>query len=233
MSIRRESLPWPPGCCVPAFLGQAVTAFSGRPDRMEQDEIRKVLSRLLGVRLAPGVVNPWNLPVSGDRSDRGVTPETAKRLFPQVQELLQGKVTLDLDIVDINKVAFELYEDEVLALVSRGSIVGIGFDHSELLRHRGNWDSPTSEYSPHLVRLTPLAEEVRNRPNVLSAEFGADYQGNIWIFDDSCEMDRRDSPVSWGALLRACRSMDGAFWAVRPLETAPPLGTCAARPQGN
>lgn len=209
MNSGQQAAPWPPKCCVPAFLGSAATALCGRSGLAEENDFRCRLARLLGVRLAPGDPNPWNLEISTDNYYCGVTVEDARLRFAEIQGIIDSEVRLSLSVTKINSIAFELYEDAISDLVSSGAIVGIGFDYADF-----NPPRPT-DHAAHIVRLSPLGSEVERQPNIFSPTFDFGYTGDIWIYDDSSEMRPEESLVNWRKLVRACRSIDGSLWSVR------------------
>jgi len=204
---------WPSRCCVPAFLGRATAALSPRLAQPDSDELRAALARATGVILAPTDCNPWVLPTSSNDDDWGVTPAKAKAAFSSVKTIVGVDDDLVLEIVPISHIGFELYEDAASDLAASGAIVAIAFDYSDLQPARSA--SASRQRAFHVVRLTPLGKEQDHKPNVLSSEFQFDYNGDIWVFDDSLEMMPAESVVPWRALVRACRRIDGALWAVR------------------
>ena len=63
---------WPPSCCVAAFVAKALEHFGhSLLDRSQ-------LARELGIRVGPGQVNPWDLPVEIDPNLQGLIVSDAK-----------------------------------------------------------------------------------------------------------------------------------------------------------
>jgi len=205
-------LSWPPRCCVPAFLGRAVAEFSSERAVVDSDDVRRAIAKATDVVLAPTDFNPWNLRTSDDDEELGVTPARARATISSVVAILGCCDDLTLKIIPITEIGFELYEEAVSDLTAAGAIVAIAFDYSALQAAIGK--TPPGRRGHHVVRLSPLGRERCRKPSILSPEFRFDYSGDISVFDDSFEMVGPDSLVSWQALVRACRSIDGAFWAV-------------------
>lgn len=203
--------PWPAHCCVPAFLGAAVGALA-QPVIADSCDTRRVLAHLTQATLPSEDVNPWGLPTSDEPDDWGVTPSKALATFPEVAAFLNARADLVFEICPFNEVPFGLYEDAVSDLIAGGAVVGISFDHAQLRSEMG-LSEPESR-AHHVARLTPFPEESGREPNVSSAAFGFDYDGALWVFDDSGELSGDDALVDWASLLRASRRVGGGLWVV-------------------
>jgi hypothetical protein len=210
-----RAIRWPPQCCVPAFLGSSVAAFYDRLDILGQEETRRRLAEITNVVLAPADDNPWNLPVSPNDSDWGVTRRKAAASFTSVQQFIGRRAELTLDFVDANTIAYEMYEDAVAEFMQGPAIVGIAFDFYPLSVSNSHSKAIHPSKADHVVRLTPLGDERDHQPNILSDEFQFDYSGDLHVFDDSGEMMGKQSLVNWRSLMRACRDIDGSFWVIR------------------
>jgi len=202
-----------------AFVGCAVARLSGNSELAEADSVRRDLAFLLGVTVAPSDPNPWGLPTSVHECAWGVPRGRIQEAFAAVQELFGVPNTLALEVVGINTIAFEMYEDAILDHVRADAVVGIGFDYQALLRHSDTraTEAAVASRVAHVVRLTPFADELDGQPTVLSSGFGFDYKGVVKVFDDSGEIAESDSLLDWRSLLWACRSANGALWAIRKL----------------
>jgi hypothetical protein len=215
MDEMEAQVPWPENCCVPAFLESAISVLANGHRNIYETKIRRHMAQLIGVTLAPDQPNPWGLRTSNYIAEQGVSVKAAKASVPGLIKLLGANADISLDVIPLNTIAFEMYEDVVLELNEEAAIVGIAFDFRELARFSSNsWPVPVRR-AHHVVRLTPLEEESQRQPNIQSKDFRFDYSGSIWVFDDSLAMRVEESLVPWQDLMRACRSIDGAFWAVR------------------
>jgi hypothetical protein len=202
---------WAAHSCVPAFLEAAIAEVVPTSGRLPVD--CAALARAAGVVLPPDTSNPWGLPTSDDPSRLGVTPADAKTRFPAVCDLICGDpaVEVELDIVPLNTIAFELYEDEIVEQQARGGVVGLSVDYVEL---HGPGDGREAVSARHVVRLTPTRRDIPAAPTVASAEFGFDYRGAINVFDDSGETRPDLTILPWRRLIAASRAGDGALWVV-------------------
>ncbi|HUZ26302.1 MAG TPA: hypothetical protein VMV07_21315 [Streptosporangiaceae bacterium] len=206
---------WPPQCCVPAFLGSAVAAFYDCPDIIDNEEVRRKIAKITRVVLSPSDENPWSLPTSATYAEWGVTRQKARSSFTSIQKFLTGRSDLTLDFVELNKVVYGMYEDAIADFVREQAIVGIDFDFFYLAQFcQVDWTESVAK-ADHVVRLTPLGDEVEEAPNILSAEFRLDYSSRLHVFDDSSEIGKSESLVDWQALVRASRIIDGSFWIIR------------------
>ena len=66
-----EKKRWPPFCCVPAFIEQALAQCN-----VKIDDLRS-FAHQLGVRVGAGEENPWGLEVTEDPDARGLTATSA------------------------------------------------------------------------------------------------------------------------------------------------------------
>ena len=217
MAARTSRTAWPPQCCVPAFLGTAAAALAGSLDALAGEETRRDLAVALGVAVSPADANPWGLRVSARENEWGVKVRDIEGRLESVEKALGCSFELHLEVTGFDTVAFRMYEDAIADLVDRGAVVGVSFDYEELVGRRTVQDGETQP-GRHLARVTPFGEERDHEPNVLSRDFGFDYSGDLWLFDDSGEMGESDCFVSWPRLIRACWAVDGGLWAVHRVE---------------
>ncbi|MFL5912006.1 MAG: hypothetical protein ACJ768_15715, partial [Gaiellaceae bacterium] len=186
---------------------------AGRESHWTDDRFRRTVADLMHVTLGPDDPNPWGLPTSIRRSDWGVSSETAQATLPSVVAFATPEIDVILEVVHLNEIPFDMYEDAASDLVSRGAVVGMSFDYAQV--HHGSPERRPTRRAYHLARLTPLGAELERQPNILSPEFRFDYEGRLWVFDDSLEMSPDESLVDWPQLVRASRQIDGSFWGVR------------------
>ncbi len=206
---------WQQQCCVPAFLATAIAHHYGNFEFLALDKNRAACAQALGTVAAAHEQNPWNLPVSSQPHEWGVSFSRAIERFDSLQQLMAQRGNLALRIIPINEVGFEQYEAEARNLLKQQAVVGIGFDYERLARQQATWRQP-SQRAHHLCRLTPFTPKEKMSPTIASPEFGFDYAGQVRLFDDSGELDD-NSQVEWRNLIGAARSADGAFWAVMPV----------------
>lgn len=177
------------------------------------DDMRRDLAVALGVTLAPEDRNPWELPISEDPHDWGVSVTSAFDGFPRVCERLAPASAFSLEIMPLNEIPFEGYENVVLDHRGKRAVMGIGFDHAILQKEMGR-DKPRRR-AHHVVRLSPIDREREQQPNVLSDGFKLDYSGMLWLFDDAEELAYEEALVGWRALMRASYDIGGGFWIVQ------------------
>lgn len=202
---------WPAQCCVPAFLYAAVSSLAQRV-LPEGPVTRRALARLMGVTLSPDDANPWGLPTSSLPSDWGVSPAQALEVFPAVAALLGAQADLVLGIRPMDEIPFRLYEDELLELGAKNAVVAVSFDHAALRSRMGR--SQPRDRAHHVARLTPMPRDSDREPTIFSPAFGLDYEGPVWLFDDSGELSSGDALVDWASLVLASRTAGGGFWTV-------------------
>src|SRR5690242_7653658 len=122
-----RSAAWPAQCCVPAFLWRAIQWFAARPD-LNTEPWKRRAAECLGVVVGPTDSNPWDLPISDDPEQWGVTPPRAAERFAGLESLAGLGMSLDLEIVRANEIPFSLYEDAIVDLGRAGAVVAIGYD---------------------------------------------------------------------------------------------------------
>jgi len=194
--------PWPPHCCMPAFLLRAVAASSRLPIDFLSSAIRLRAAQAIGVTVPLSADNPWHLPTSSDPMDWGVRVAYVEARFGDFCRAVGVFDELAFQVWPMISIAFEQYEDAALELIREGAVVAIAFDYDHLFDH--DRAVPATSRHHHIVRLSPLDSEVRG-PTVLSSEFKFDYNGQVRVFDDSGEIPAAESVVSWRSLLRASR----------------------------
>lgn len=177
------------------------------------DEVRRDLAIALGVTMAPEDPNPWELPTSEDPREWGVSATSAFEGFPRVCERLAAGSAFSFEVMPLNEIPFEGYENVVLDHRGQQAVLGISFDHAILQAQMGR-DKPRRR-AHHVVRLSPTGGEQEQQPNVFSSGFKFDYSGELWLFDDSEELAGEEALVRWRALVRAAYDIGGGFWIVR------------------
>jgi hypothetical protein len=205
--------PWPSQCCVPAFLAASIAALAPGEAPAIDDELRRELALILGVTMAPEDHNPWDLPISEEPRDWGVSATAVFERFPRVCERLAPARAFRFESAPLNEVPFEGYESAVVDRSGPDAIVGMSFDHAILQSEMGR-EGPRRR-AHHVLRLSPVGEERGREPNVLSDEFQFDYPGMLWLFDDSGELVGEEALVRWRALVRAAYDIGGGLWVVR------------------
>ena len=123
--------PWPPYCCVPAFIAAALRAL-GSPSLDRQQ-----LAHALDTRVGPGCDNPWGLAVEANPLLRGVTVAIAKVRIPLLlQECGSG---LHFRHVPFDYVMLRLYAELLEQAVSAGAVVGFGLNYSQYVGKSDVW----------------------------------------------------------------------------------------------
>jgi hypothetical protein len=207
-----RSLLWPSYCCVPAFIVGALCELSTHPVAQTDERLQRDVAAVLGVRVPPDDINPWALSISEEPMEWGVTVAAARDGFAEARRLIPGCEQVELEIISILEIAFEMYESRIKDLTDGGAVVAIAFDYTALgadLQRIG------TGRAHHLLRLSPYGAQLGLLPNVLSPEFDFDYSGQIWTFDDSFEIGHPAILVPWRTLLASCRSIDGWLWILR------------------
>jgi hypothetical protein len=199
---------------VPAFLGTAVAVLSDRAHYLGDEDIRCALTRVLEVCLAPTDPNPWDLPVSSNESDWGVTQRVAVERFPSIIELLDGRQDLILKAISIYDFLFHKSEAWLPKIINQNTIVGIAFDYSLVVKPVPGTAVSAGSWAYHIARLTPIGTEKALQHNIAFERFAPGYSGDLEIFDDSGEIVPRRSVVSWPTLINACRYVNGSLWIV-------------------
>ena len=204
---------WPGFCCVPAFLARAVTELAQVQDLLDDSSFRRAVATALEAVVPVGVPNPWNLPTAYEPEEWGVSSKRAQANLHRLVAMLGTDASFSLEVVRVDEVPFQLYEDALSALTTSGAVVAVGFDFPALQR---KLDRPVPRRRGwHVARLTPLTPLEHDELTVESDSFRFDYQGDVTMFDDSDEVRGDDARVPWPALISACRTAGGAFWAVR------------------
>ena len=214
LSSLRSDLGWPPQCCVPAFLGTAITILAETPDALQREEVRRDLAIAIGVVVGPEDANPWGLRVSRRPDDWGVGVRDIEGSLHSLESVLGCHQELTLEVIRFDIIPFRLYEDAVVELSGRGGVIGISFDYLALTGKQQLTSARTQQSARHLARLTPSAADGKKEPNIQSPEFRTDYTGDLWVFDDSGEMGDSESLVDWQFLVKACWAVGGGLWHV-------------------
>lgn len=173
---------------------------------------RAELARACNVSVPPEAQNPLRLTVSEQPDDWGATPSDAIEAFATAQSILGVTRELTLTLRRLDEIAFGMYEDVILEHMRDEAVIGLGFDFRDV--GVVTRESEEATISRHLVRITPLGDEILKEPNVRSAAFRLDYSGAIHVFDDSGEVPACTT-FSWPTLIRASRVVGGALWIVR------------------
>jgi hypothetical protein len=149
--------PYPPDCCVPFFLAQAIGDLIG------QKVDAKSIARRLNVRVRYHHPNPWGLATHD--TDYGISPSEVESALEAILPELSSR--LFFRHVPLRTIAMESYTEVISTAISRGAVVGVGLDFS-LLRMSG---SP----SRHVFRvLLATPRDVRFRDPIASRELGTD-----------------------------------------------------------
>jgi hypothetical protein len=188
--------------------------LTGTVELLEKESIRRELAVAAGVVVGPADANPWDLRVSRREDDWGVKARNIQGDLGSIELVLGCRSGLYLEVTNFNEVPFRLFEDALIEASNAGAVIGISFGYPELT---GKSAPLASDACPgrHVARLTPAATD-QKAPTVLSPEFKFDYSGDLWLFDDSGEMDDSDCHVNWPGLVRASWEVDGGLWKVRP-----------------
>ena len=120
-----EKKRWPPFCCVPAFIEQALAQCN-----VKIDDLRS-FAHQLGVRVGAGEENPWGLEVTEDPDARGLTATSAADVVPRwfsVHCPLLGFRHIRFDMVTLH-----LYDCLLSEMFANDCVVGVGFDYPWLL----------------------------------------------------------------------------------------------------
>lgn len=116
--------PWPPCCCVAAFVAKALECLG------DSKIDRSLIARQLGLKVGPTDENPWGLEVIHDPDFRGLTVTEAEQSIGAV--LAAHSHGLAFRHIPFNTVTFELYQNVLEEATAKGCIVGVGFDYGRL-----------------------------------------------------------------------------------------------------
>lgn len=119
-----NSIPWPPQCCVPAFVFAAIKQFGIEPPH------RKLIAESLSVGVLESDENPWNLHVVTSYIDAGVKPSHAMRCINKL--LREYANELRFIHIPFSTIAYGLYDEVIAQSLERSVVVGIGLDWSAL-----------------------------------------------------------------------------------------------------
>jgi hypothetical protein len=133
--------PWPPRCCVAAFIVEALHEFGVTVSAEE----RPLIARALKTRVGSTDENPWGLETTGDPNFRGVSPLNAIELVPPL--LMRYHNALLFRHIPFETVALEQYVEVFAAAIGQGCVVGVGFDYSII--------TGSSDPAPHVARIIP------------------------------------------------------------------------------
>jgi len=171
-----------------------------------------LVAQALGVTVPLDDPNPWCFTTSAAAVEWGVSVPSARERFAEARRVVPGCDNVVLEVKSILEIGFEMYEERIRDLAAAGNIVGVAFDYGPL---GAELKRPGTGRTHHLVRLTPYDAELALHPNILSAEFDFDYEGDVWVFDDSSGLDSSAALVPWRTLIRSCLSIDGWLWLLR------------------
>jgi hypothetical protein len=183
---------WPAQCCVPAFIHAALVHFG------ITNLVPEALPSILGVRVRPDQENPLGLALANDAYPPGISGADAEREVNRVCRDLG--LPIRLRRVPLNSIAFDLWEDVLVAALESGAAVGVGLDYHVLT----GADSLRS--AQHVLRVVSLREDT------------------FELFDDSGEMVPPHSYVGGDRLHRAIVAIPDGLWIVgRKRDLALPL----------
>lgn len=126
-----------PCSCVAVFLWQAMRELANVSVDMPQ------ISGELGIKVGPNDINPWHLEIITEKKHRGITFEEVERRIPIVLE--EHHSALIFKQLKMNKIPFEMYDDEAQRLIKIQCVLGIGFDLGIL--------EPNNQGLLHLARI--------------------------------------------------------------------------------
>jgi hypothetical protein len=175
---------WPPQCCVPAFLNAALLAHK------VPVVAPAVLPGMLGVRVAPGDVNPLELPVARPSEPPGVTADDASKAIAAILRDLDAPIRFRH--VRLKEITFELYENVLEEALRRGLTVGVGVDYAKLAA------TPRHVSALHVFRITRIM------------------RGEVTLFDDSRECKPSNIHTPWIMVEAAALAVNDGFWLIGP-----------------
>ena len=170
---------WPPQCCVPAFVHRSIQLVGVEPPRPEQ------LAFAFNVKVDSLDPNPWNLPVSSSREDRGVVLQRATQIIPSILSDIAPHI--QFRHIPFNTIALELYKEVLSEALGRALPVGVGVD-------------------PHVLSIPNAEAENRHILRIESVQ-----ERQVHLVDDS---SGRATPlaVPWEVLERAVIAIADGYW---------------------
>lgn len=116
--------PWPPCCCVAAFVHKALQlASDSRFDR-------ELIARRLNIHVGPRDFNPWNLKTTRTAGKRGIDVDRATRQIPLAFQRLH--VDLSFRHIRFCEIVYGMLESVFAEASTKGCIVAFGYDRSIL-----------------------------------------------------------------------------------------------------
>lgn len=183
MRVEQSVVDWPAQCCVPAFVHWALRKHG-------LDEAPELIARALGVMVSPVDDNPWNLSVSYNPRELGVTPSRATQTIPA----LLGSIGSGLAFrhLRFRDIPFDMAYDALCESVSRNLAVGVGYDYNLLMGLPGEQRhlSPI-RLADDEIELVDLGEhETRHGWRVLEQAAEAVDDG-LWLIGEPSELRLR------------------------------------------
>jgi hypothetical protein len=172
---------WPPGCCVPAFVAAALKIFGHTIVE------RRLLAHQIGIKISPGIWNPWNLPIQPDPDLAGLLPSEAEERLPKL--LKEYDTPLSFRHIPFRFVTLGLWEGLFGQAHKRGCAVAVGLNNAMLQSEAGRLR--------HVARILPSIDPRK-----------------IMVLDDSFGIPPREMTVYRELLERAVHSVDDGFWII-------------------
>lgn len=174
---------WPPYTCVAAFLGGALSHF-------DQEVLPPMLlTQELGIRVAPGVANPFGLSIADRAMPLGLTSAEATQALNSF--LRRHAPSLAFRHIPFLTITFGLYAEALTDMLHRSVYVGVGVDAGLLLQGSSN----THQHVFQAVEL--IADQ-------------------ITLWDPSHEVEPPHFTVFWNVLENAVLSVGDGYWVIGP-----------------
>lgn len=191
MHAIHDSGPWPPRCCVPAFVHKVLEANGF----FTLDRSR--LARALGVVVAPTDENPFGLQTDDAARNWGILLCDAEQRINQL--LASESTSLAFRHISFNTIMFGLYDEVLQAAIAKKCHVGIGLDSSMVristsVGSNGPITNRTRAQELHVVRVLQMRSE------------------SVLVIDDSTSAD--SFWLEWPVLESATRPFDGGYWII-------------------
>lgn len=146
-----------------------------------------MLATALGVAVGANDFNPWGLPTVGDPDLRGATVNQAKTAIPRLLQVYAPNFRFRH--VPFSIIPDKLYADASYSAVSRGCVVGLGYDRSYL------FEAPQD--TRHVSRVTRTNDT------------------HLYLIDD---IGGAELPgwVRWETMESAVWAVDDGLWIIGP-----------------
>lgn len=154
---------WPPECCVPAFVHNAMVVKGVALD------VPDILPSKLGVRVRPDQDNPLGLALADDRYPPGIRSADAEQDINRC--FVELGITLRFRHIMFLAIALGLWEEVLDVALARSVVVGLGVDFGVLMKRTST--SPAEHVQRVISRNGDRLELVDDSGETIPARYSA------------------------------------------------------------